>query len=284
MIQEAKLKAVKSLIKDDDPRTRRLLLEELSTSYAENKPLLTQLASSSCPDAKLFAQEVLAKCGKLTGDNRKCQRPTQEANNLLKPQAWEHLESFSWWLAQYNDPDFDPVSGERKLDEWAALVDDVSPGCTCAEDRIKRLRKVLAQDIGLRGDFVDYYAAENSYLNHVIDRRKGIPLSLTLIYIFVGRRVGWKVTGLNMPGHFLACIDNVVFDPFFNGKILSCAELKERYFLPECEFRDLEPYHAEPAETAHRVLANLYNSYMRSGDCERLNQIADYLQSLSESS
>jgi regulator of sirC expression with transglutaminase-like and TPR domain len=170
------------------------------------------------------------------------------------------------------------------LDEWAALVDDVSPGCSCPEDRIKRLRKVLAHEVGLSGDFCDYYAPENSYLNRVVERKKGIPLSLTLIYIFVGRRVGWQVTGLNMPGHYLACVDNVAFDPFFNGKILSPCELRERYFLPECEFKDLEGFHADPLETAQRILANLYNSYMRSGDCERLGRVADYLQALSESS
>ncbi|MEM1158204.1 MAG: transglutaminase-like domain-containing protein [Verrucomicrobiota bacterium] len=284
MIQEAKRKAVESLIRDNDPQTRRLLLEELSATYLENKALLEELAGSNCPDAKRFVQEVQSRCGKSTVAQHKKTANTHEAGTVFKPQAWEQLESFSWWLAQHNDPDFDPRCGKRQLDEWASIVDDVSPGCSCAEDRIKRLRKVLAQDFGLSGDFITYYAVENSYLNRVIERRKGIPLSLTLIYIFVGRRVGWKVTGLNMPGHFLACIDNVVFDPFFNGKILNCAELKERFFLPECEFRDLEPFHAEPAVTARRVLANLYNSYMRAGDCDRLNQIADYLQTLSENS
>lgn len=287
MIQEAKRKAVESLIRDDDPQTRRLLMQELSATYTENKPLLDELASSECPDAQRFAREVMDRCGQSCKlDQVEVESVSQAAvpDFVFKPRAWEHLESFSWWLAQQNDPDFDPEAGKRQLDEWASLVDDVSPGCSCAEDRIKRLSKVLAQQVGLKGDFCDYYAPENSYLNQVMDRKKGIPLSLTLIYIFVGRRVGWKVTGLNMPGHYLACIENVVFDPFFNGKILKCDELKERYFLPECEFNDLEPYHAEPSETAHRILANLYNSYMRSGDCDRLAEVADYMQALSENS
>ncbi|MEM6884921.1 MAG: transglutaminase-like domain-containing protein [Verrucomicrobiota bacterium] len=284
MIKEAKRKAVESLIKDDDPHTRRLLIDELSATYTENKSLLSELVRSKCPDAQRFAQEVLNKCGKADQQKVLPESRDAESDDVLRPRGWEHLESFSWWLARQNDPSFDCTSGVKQLDEWAEMVDDVSPGCSCAEDRIKRLRKVLSQDLGLRGDFVDYYSADNSYLNRVIERKKGIPLSLTLIYIFVGRRVGWKVRGLNMPGHYLACVDNIVFDPFFNAKILSCSELKERYFLPECEFRDLEPYHAEPAETAHRVLANLYNSYMRAGDCDRLMQIADYLQSLSENS
>ncbi len=285
MIQEAQRKAVESLIRDEDPHTRRLLASELSASYSRNKLLLEELVGSDCPETRRFVREVLSRCG------QGCSHPEVEDSNpcinpdtLFRPRVWEHLESFSWWLARQNDPGFDPAAGTRQLDQWASMVDDVSPGCSCPQDRIKRLRKVLAHDVGLSGDFCDYYAPANSYLNRVIERKKGIPLSLTLIYIFVGRRVGWKVTGLNMPGHYLACIEDVVFDPFFNGKILSCAELKERYFLPECEFHDLEAFHAEPGDTAHRILANLYNSYRRAGDCERLGQIADYLQALSESS
>jgi len=137
--------------------------------------------------------------------------------------------------------------------------------------------------VGLRGDFNQYYAAENSYLNQVIERKRGIPLSLSLIYIFVGRRIGWKVCGLNMPGHFLACIDQFAFDPFFNGKILSHQELHERYYLPEHEFEDLEGFHAEPAEVARRILGNLYNSYYRSGKTGQLERVGEYLQVLSES-
>jgi len=284
MIKEAKRKAVESLIKDEDPHTRRLLVQELSSSYSQNKSLLDELVSSDCPHAQRFASEVLTKCGRPGSSAIDSDTTGMESDFVFRPNGWEHLESFSWWLARQNDPEFDSQAGISKLDEWASLVDDVSPGCSCAKDRIKQLRKVLAQDIGLRGDSSDYYSAQNSYLNRVIERRKGIPLSLTLIYIFVGRRVGWKVNGLNMPGHYLACIEDVVFDPFFSGKILSCSELKERYFLPECEFHDLEPFRAEPAETAQRILANLYNSYMRSGDCDRLKQIADYLQALSENS
>lgn len=280
MIQEAKRKAVETLIKDEDPRTRKLLVEEFTSSFAIHRPLLNELASNGCPEVKRFAREVLNRCSSPCGGYS----IPLFSEQVMKPKGWKHLESFSWWLSQQNDPEFDIDDGVRQLDRWASMVDDVSHGCSCAQDRIKRLSKVLSQEVGLSGDFCDYYSPDNSYLNRVIQRKKGIPLSLTLIYIFVGRRVGWKVMGLNMPGHYLACIDDMVFDPFFNGKILSCSELKERYFLPECEFRDLEPYYAEPDETAHRILANLYNSYMRSGESSRLRKIADYMQSLSESS
>ncbi|MGF1678353.1 MAG: transglutaminase family protein [Candidatus Methylacidiphilales bacterium] len=284
MILDAKQQALESLIRGSDPRTRQVIRQELVTSFPRHRKILRQLSRSPFQDIQQFASEIISECGTTAdGNSKRSSTSSYAASVAPTPDRWESLEDFCWWLCVQEFSGFSPQLGRAALDRYAERVDDVSPGCHGPYERVLRLRRVLAGELGFRGNIQDYYCPHNSLLNRVIETRTGIPLSLSLLYIFIGRRVGWDVCGLHFPGHFVACIDNVVFDPFFSGKILCCQELKDRFFLPECEFHDLAPYHAEPHEVARRMLGNLFNAYNRIGDMPRLQRTADLLQQLSES-
>jgi len=281
MINLAKQKAVESLLGDADPRVRRLVIEELSNPSKDNRDIIEALKNSPCRETRNLIQAICSG-GK--------DEPTVLAAHTLPVEMhgdsfddWEHLEQFCWWLVQTEYSNFDPGDGRSILDDWADRIDDVSLGSASPRERIRRLQKVIYQQENLKGNLEDYYSPQNSYLNRVIERKRGIPISLSLIYIFVGRRLGWTVGGLNLPGHFLAVLEDVPFDPFFGGKILSPEEMSRRYFLPSSELSDLEGYRACPCEVAQRVLSNLYNCYSRNEDYIRLTRISEFLQSLSES-
>jgi regulator of sirC expression with transglutaminase-like and TPR domain len=100
------------------------------------------------------------------------------------------------------------------------------------EDRVIALNEFLFADLGFSGNADDYYDPRNSYLNEVIDRRKGIPITLSVLYMEIGRRIDLPLEGVSFPGHFLVRLPmrggTLVLDPFSGGAPQSAAELRER--------------------------------------------------------
>jgi regulator of sirC expression with transglutaminase-like and TPR domain len=101
-----------------------------------------------------------------------------------------------------------------------------------AEERVVALNRYLFEELGYRGNAGDYYDPRNSYLNEVIDRRTGIPITLAVLYMELGRRAGLPLEGVSFPGHFLVRLrlraGMLVLDPFSGGAPLSEDELRER--------------------------------------------------------
>src|SRR3972149_3823708 len=93
---------------------------------------------------------------------------------------------------------------------------------------IERINQFLFQEEGFSGNTHDYYDPRNSFLNDVLDRRTGIPITLSTLYMEVGRRLGGRLHGVGMPGHFLVKYvgpdEEIVIDPFNGGAIVSSAD------------------------------------------------------------
>ena len=106
------------------------------------------------------------------------------------------------------------------------------PNTGGAEERVAALNQFLFEDLGFRGNTEEYYDPRNSYLNDVLDRKVGIPISLSVVYMAVGRRVGLPLEGISFPGHFLVRLrlraGVLVLDPFAAGAPQSETELRER--------------------------------------------------------
>src|SRR4051812_29970019 len=99
------------------------------------------------------------------------------------------------------------------------------------EDRVVALNQYLFEELGFQGNTDSYYDPRNSYLNEVIDRRTGIPITLSVLYMALGRRVGLPLEGVSFPGHFLVRLrlrsGVLLLDPFVGGAPLSEPELRE---------------------------------------------------------
>ncbi|HZT81560.1 MAG TPA: transglutaminase-like domain-containing protein [Gemmataceae bacterium] len=156
------------------------------------------------------------------------------------------------------------------------------------EDRARGLCRYLFHDLGFRGNTRDYYDARNSYLNDVLDRRTGIPLTLSVVAMVVGGRAGLEVAGVGLPGHFVAKAvgegREVLFDPFHGGRLLApeqCEALVEQVTG--------QPYRATAATFAAlplgpltlRMLNNLKGAYLRAGDFGRAVRVMERLRQLS---
>ena len=153
------------------------------------------------------------------------------------------------------------------------------------EDRVVALNQFLYEELGFWGNTDDYYDPRNSYLNEVIDRRTGIPITMSILYMEVGRRIGLPVEGVSFPGHFLVRVrlrgGVLVLDPFCGGAPQSEDELRNRVkrVIPDGVADDLPASELpldqflEPAtnrQILSRVLRNLKGIYREANKPERM--------------
>ena len=122
---------------------------------------------------------------------------------LLAQQAPLDLAEAALLVARDEYPELEAAPYLAMLDAWAARVRDRLTAQPTPADAAGALRAVLFDEKGLRGNADDYYDPRNSFLNDVLDRRAGIPISLSAVYMEVGRRAGLVVEGLGLPGHFI---------------------------------------------------------------------------------
>ncbi|MBC7804499.1 MAG: tetratricopeptide repeat protein [Candidatus Parcubacteria bacterium] len=161
-----------------------------------------------------------------------------------------------------------------------------------AEDRIVELNEFLFDDLGFDGNADNYYDPRNSYLNEVIDRRTGIPITLSVLYMELGRRIGLPLEGVSFPGHFLVRLPlrggTLVLDPFSRGAPQSEADLRARLerVIPReaAEGRTVAQlpldHFLEPAgnrQILARLLRNLKGVYREKDQPERLLAVLNRL-------
>jgi len=166
------------------------------------------------------------------------------------------------------------------LDRYVATLDALADGARARlrggqsdEDRVRLLIDYLANEQRFVGNQDDYYDRRNSFLNEVLDRRTGIPISLALVYIEVARRAGIPVDGIGFPGHFLAKYSGdaeIIFDPYF-GQILSedqCARRLRAVLGEDTRFDRAYLRAATAREIIVRMLRNLKQVFLQAREYE----------------
>lgn len=191
-------------------------------------------------------------------------------------------------IAEDAYPGLDVDAYLREIERLAQrLLTRLAPS-SGAEEKVVALNQFLYDDLGYAGNADDYYDPRNSYLNEVIDRRTGIPITLAVIYMEIGRRIGLALEGVSFPGHFLVRLrlrgGVLILDPFSGGDPQSEDELRGRLKrvipegatggLPLAEL-PLEQF-LEPAthrQILARVLRNLKGVYREADQPERMLEV-----------
>lgn len=139
------------------------------------------------------------------------------------------------------------------------------------------------------GDPTTYYDPRNAYLNEVIDRKVGLPISLSIIFIDVATRLGLRAAGVGLPGHYLVKVafdlNEVYVDPFAAGATLTMREIRDLLHQISGGNLELSRDHLRgwtPRQTLARVLANLQNMWTRAGDARRANAARERLAMFAE--
>lgn len=170
-------------------------------------------------------------------------------------------------IAQDSEPELDLTAQQIAVDTLAAKLRRRLPADASHVQKLRMLNHFFYHELGFAGNLNDYYDPDNSYLHRVITTRRGIPISLAMVYMELGQQIGLDVKGISFPGHFLMKLSvqsgDIILDPF-NGTSLSREELEERlepYFIQQSYRGDtsLATYlqDAQPREILVRMLHNL---------------------------
>jgi regulator of sirC expression with transglutaminase-like and TPR domain len=164
------------------------------------------------------------------------------------------------------------ISMERYVHHLKVLADDVQSvyhglleggGAENVDVQLEALRAVISERHDYIGDSRDYDDLENSSLIRVIERTKGIPITLSILYICAGRAMGWDICGLNIPGHFVCRLEyagqRLIFDPFNDCKVLEASDLRMLVKRSMGEKAELSSQYFEPASNRD-ILIRLQNN------------------------
>lgn len=189
------------------------------------------------------------------------------ADLMARPDGEVDLALAALLIAEEEYPELDRAHYLGQLDELGAQARMVVDPALPPREVVQSLTQFIAWDHGFHGNQQDYYDARNSFLNEVLERRTGIPITLTAVYMEVGRRAGIDVRGVGFPGHFLARYGDVVFDPFHEGRILSEDDCRRLLAESAGSSMPFSPALLEPAPTKQivaRMLNNLKQIYLKA--------------------
>lgn len=186
------------------------------------------------------------------------------------------LAEASLWLAGEEYPGLDVPHYLSKIDALAEVARARVSAETTTPGRALALVQHLHDDLGFRGNETAYHDPRNSYLNEVLDRKLGIPITLCILYVEAARRLGLAAEGVGFPGHFLAKVEcdeeQSIVDPF-HGVLLSIEECGDRLRALSGGTLALDPDRhlqgSSKREILVRMLSNLKHIGLRSGDFER---------------
>lgn len=188
--------------------------------------------------------------------------PTARFTAMLGlPEADLPLDEAAFLVAAHAHPGLN-------LDEWLVRLDEIAGRCVASRTPAA-LAEALFVTEAFAGNRADYSDPRNSLLDDVIDRRLGIPISLSVLMIEIGRRIGLGLHGVGMPGHFLVGVrdDPEIFvDPFYAGRVLDvdgCREVFAALQGPDAPFSPAYLAPTGPRAILLRVLNNLQRSYLQ---------------------
>lgn len=254
------LAALIKLLSDDHPAivdaARKKLLELGAPALA-----VLKRAANSDPDPKIRvgSRQILEQV--------RMEKISREwAKAAAVPDDKLDLETNAFLLARIPYPDLDPALYRRRLDELAEQIRPALKPSAAPQELLRVINRILFKKERFRGNWDNYFDPQNSYLNCVLDRRLGIPISLSVLYLLVAWRLKIPVQGVGIPGHFMLKYaeqgTELYVDPFNEGRFLTRAECIQ--FIVEAGY----PYQADfmegvgSREILARMLRNLILIYV----------------------
>jgi regulator of sirC expression with transglutaminase-like and TPR domain len=197
------------------------------------------------------------------------------------------LAEAAFLIAQDEYPELDPGRYLAELDRLGGVLRKRLPIDFSPMHRLLALNRYLFVELGFAANDDNYYDPDNSLLHVVLERRRGIPITLSIIYLEIGRRVGLNLAGISFPGHFLVKLPvadgDLILDPYSGGKSLSEEDLRRRLGelahdidpaqLPLRQF--LEP--ASKREILARMLRNLKSIHLKNEDLAKALRVMNRL-------
>ena len=273
VLGERDIAALISLLDDEDDEVISQVHAELVGAGAKALTSLQQAASTAPPEVRDRIRTILDEIclGPL---------PAQFRRMTVKSDGDLDLEEGAFLLAKCEYPDLDPERYARQLDEMAATLRELLIGVKDPEQTIELLSEYLFDEYGFEGEPL-VADPEDCFLSRVLDRKRGIPISISAIYMLLARRLALPIQGVGLPGRFICRYvvgdAAIYFDPVDGGTTLSyedCARLcthagfgfHEAFLAPISDRLMLE-----------RMFNNIIHLYSAIGDASRARSLMQYL-------
>jgi len=278
-LANSKKSALLSLLADEDPSVHKVIREEIISYGPTVSTWLRDYALDENPLLRRRTQEIITHFDRLEADTK------FHAFCLNHGETFD-LEEACWLLSKTVYPRMNPVAYSAILDDHAHnLMQKIDFGAE-PEGIIASINHYLFKSIGYQGNEEEYYSAENSYLNRVIDLRSGNPISLCIIYLLACQRLGLPVTGIGLPGHFLCRFQNsrqeLYIDAFNLGRVLTKTDCMKYLKQSGYEFHETFLMPSSPRRILLRICSNLHQIYLHDGQKKDAARLQGYIVSLSK--
>src|SRR6478736_4508193 len=249
-LPEQQRSALIKLLGDEDPSIYQAVKEKIISLGSDTQIWLKPCQLSGDPMVRRHAQEIVRHFDREQAD-------TRFMAYCLQDEAQIDLEKGALLMAQTEYPDINPTAYSAILDDLAGELREWLAASDQQERLLVRVNQFLFEEKGFTGNMENYYDTENSFINRVLDRRTGNPVSLCLVYTLLLRRLGFPVSGVGLPGHsvcrFSSDTEEVYIDAFNLGKLLTRNDCIEH--LTRCKHEMREEY-LQPMG-ARRMLARM---------------------------
>jgi regulator of sirC expression with transglutaminase-like and TPR domain len=264
--------ALRGLLDDTSPTVRRALLARFTAMGPAAVTFLRDTAEGSHRTLAWHARWFL--------DELKFTDPVEEFRTFIRSLNYE-LETGALLLARTVRPDLDAGKCCQTLDEIAARCRELIVEPSSIREKCRVINRVLYHDYGFRGNVEHYQDPDNSFLDQVLARHKGIPISLCTVYLLVAHRLGLDLEPVGLPGHFvIGCYveDRPFFIDAFDGGVFRTPEeiftfLRSQDLAPKLS--DLAP--TPVREVLCRSCRNLVNHFETIGDSDRARTFASFV-------
>jgi len=243
------------LLGEDSQAVRRALRQAFGSHPRLARQLLARRANDSDPRVRTHVRAL-----SLGLDRREVVR------RLLRHLSRPHidLERALFLLARFETPDLDARPYMRALDGFTREFQKRAAGSTDELERGRVFAEYLGEEVGFRGVADGQFPPADVYVHRAIETRRGLPLTLTAIYLFVARRAGLRVGVVPLPGHVMLRIcgrrQNLIIDPFHGGEARSQAALMHYLANNGLEFRSVWFRDADDRDLLMRQIRNLSRS------------------------
>lgn len=270
--------AILSLLDDDDPAVERLLVDRLVSFGRPALEWLLPLLPSASP---VMRHRVGAVKTRIDRD----QFESEFLSFCVGSEDEMDLEDGLWRFVLVEYPAISLKGYCALIDSFAEVLSERLSGRTSGEAVFAIVNQYLFEELNFSGNENEYYDPENSFLNRVIDRRTGIPITLSALLLLIAQRLDLPVVGIGMPGHFLCRYqtsrEEFYIDAFNRGRLLKKSEciqfLKETSFGYRSEY--LHP--ASPRAILLRVCQNLWQIHSQNEDLQAAERVQRYVTALS---
>ncbi len=191
------------------------------------------------------------------------------------------LEDALLMMARFGNPTLRTGEYRRKLDDLSAQISSKVASTPSITEKMQIILHFVFRELRFRGDADKYHNLDNAYLDRVIDRRKGLPIMLSMVVVFIAQRLGIPFYGVNMPIHFMLMYEThnqqILIDPFDGGTIVT---YNQCYYFLKKNGIDPRPEHlmkADYKEVLIRTIRNLINSYSKVNDSRKMEDLQKLL-------